>query len=291
MKLNGIPIFPLESIDPSLPLTAVQMPQEVDTIVYMVGRDQFPVVKLDNSRLITTDEITKDGSRIYTLELNVLAVSGTPVIMQGIVMKVNMSPDGVLSFGSVRPIPKGEGCGRNFKCLANKMMTKLRNMKTPFSKTKDKFGCGGSPIADSLGMPPPPSHGHPHGRPHGRPHHGGHRRPHGHPQHRRPHHRSIFDRIVAQVLLPILIGIIAGMTISLVGLAVGHVLVNLYRKVKGIKCERRRRGYFCRRRSERERLVKSEADGEAEKGLLNKEEVVECPPAYIEEGMEVAEKE
>jgi len=294
MKVNGVPIFPLESIDPSLPLTAVQMPHEVDTIVYMVDRGEFPVVKLDNSRMITTDEITKDGSKIYTLELNVLAVSGTPVVMQGIEMTINMSPDGALSFGSVRAIPKGEGCGRNFKCLANKMMTKLRNMKTPFSKAKGKFGCGGNPIAEGLDMPPP-SHGRhrPHHSGHsGHGRHGGHRHPHSHKYHHRPHHRGIFHRIVFQVLLPILVGIVAGMTVSLVGLAIGHVLVNLYRKVKGIKCEgRSRRGYFCRRRSERARLVKSEADGEVEKGLLNEGEVVECPPAYVEEGIEVAEKE
>jgi hypothetical protein len=259
----------------------------------MVDRDEFPVVKLDNSRMITTDEITKDGSKIYTLELNVLAVSGTPVVMQGIEMTVNMSPDGALSFGSVRAIPKGKGCGRNFKCLANKMMTKLRNMKTPFSKTKGKFGCGGNPIAEGLDMPPP-SHGrhHPHHGGHGgHGRHRGHGRPHGHKYHHRPHRHSIFHRIAFQVLLPILVGIIAGMTVSLAGLAIGHVLVNLYRKVKGIKCEgRSRRGYFCRRRSERARLVKSEADGEVEKGLLN-EVVIERPPAYFEEGIEVAEKE
>lgn len=291
MKLNGIPIFPIESIDPALPLTAVQIPQEVDTIVYVVDREEFPVVKLDNSRLITTDEITEDGSKIYTLELNVLAVAGAPVIMQGIEMKVNMSPDGALSFGSIRAIPKGEGCGRNFKCLANKMMSKLRNMKTPFTKTKggkvSNFGCGGNPI-EGLDMPHPP----PHGRPHDKPHHGGHRRPHGHHgHHRRPHHRSIINRILTQVLLPILVGIVVGLTVSLVGLLVGHVLVSMYRKVKGAKGERRSRGFFCRYRSEREHLVESEADGEVEKGLLKEEEAIECPPAYIEEGIEVAEKE
>jgi hypothetical protein len=302
MSLNGIPIFPLQ-VSSDRPLIAAQMPHEVSTIAYMVDREKFPQVTLDNSRLITTDFITKKGAREYTLELSIFAVDGTPVKLQGVQMIVVESPTGELAFGPVRPIPKNETCGANVKCMIAKMMTRLRNMKTPWGGKKG--GCKGrkggkhghgNPVVtglDGLDMSAPAYHDGDMMPPHHRHHH--------HPQHR-PHHHGVFHRIVGQVLLPIFVGIVAGMTVSLIGLVIGHAFVMLWHRMKGIKRERRcnkggRRGFFCRhrrQRQEREALASAEADGEVEKGLLHEEEQTECPPAYVDapvSDLEVVEKE
>jgi hypothetical protein len=297
MNLNGVPVFPLEATNPALALKAYQMPSAVDTMVYMVDRENFPLVELENARLITTDVIAPDGGREYTFELSIFGVDGVPVKLEGMQMTVIEAPNGELAFGHVRAIPKGESCGPNLRCMINKMLAKLKNLKTSWKK---KGGCKGrkgahhNAVADGLGMPPPPP------PPHRGHHHHHHHRPGVHHSHH-GHYRGMFHRIVGQVLLPIFIGIVAGMTVSLAGLVVGHGFVMLWRRIKGAKERRRRcgggrrRGFFCRRRMERERqrLAAAEADGEVEKGLLQEQqpEQVEAPPAYADEGLEVVEKE
>ncbi|KAF8543268.1 hypothetical protein BDD12DRAFT_821522 [Trichophaea hybrida] len=322
LKLNGATILPLEDMA-IVPLKATQMPHGVDTIVYFVDKTQFPVVEIDNARLITTDFIKADGSKQYTFELNVIAVDSKPVSVQGVQMIIKEAPDGVLSFGHVNPLAKGalKECGMNIMCMFEKMLAKFRNTKLPSwpkkgckgrkgnkhghkhgnkhgdkhsDKHSDKHGDKHSnPVVEGLqGIDMPPPH-------QDRPHH----KHHGHhDHHRHSHHRGIFQRIMGQVLLPIFVGIVAGMTVSLIGLVIGHGFVMLYRRFKGTTCERRcgsgsRRGFFGRHRRERrerERLAANEGDGEVEKGLLEGQEpaqAVESPPAYLDDAVEIVEKE
>jgi hypothetical protein len=301
MSLNGIPIFPLE-VSGDKPLVASQMPHEVDTIVYMVDREKFPQVTLDNSRLITTDFITEDGAREYTLELSVFAVDGTPVKLEGVQMIVVESPTGELTFGPVRPIPKNETCGASVKCMIAKMMDRIRHMGWGGRKggckgrKGGKHGHGhGNPVAEGLegldmDLPRPPHHAGDDDLPPPPHHHHHHHGPHHH--HHGPHHRGgIFHRIMGQVLLPIFVGIVAGMTVAAIGVIVGHCAVLFWYRLRGIKRERcckkkgGRRGFFGRRRKH-----EHEPETEAEKGLLQEQEEEqqqEEPPAYVDDAPEV----
>lgn len=307
MNLNGIPIFPLSVADASKPLRAVQMPRGVDTIVYFTQPDTvatFPVVELDNSRIVSAGAATEDGFREYTVEVSVLAVDGKPVTLEGLSMAVIEAPGLGLAFGDIKAVSKGQDCGGNVKCLLNKMLERVRTIKPTKWAPKWAGGCHGKKGGKQGGVASAHEDKHPHHRPHGSmPHHrpygdedmpvSHHRHPHHRPHHGRPDHRqpSIFNRIVAQVLLPILVGIAAGMLVSIVGLVIGHVFVILYRRVKGIKGERCGSRKERRERRRRERLAKAEANGEVEKGLLAAADDEELP-AYKDEGLEVVvEKE
>jgi hypothetical protein len=289
MTLNGVPLLPIEI--PDMPLVVTQMPRDVSSLVYAVDKSTFPEVELDHSRMITQDFTTPEGEKFYTLELNVFAVDHHPVKLDGLRMAIVQQADGALTFGPAEAIPKAQTCGPNVRCLLAKMMDKIRNAKFP------KFrGCGRktghkNPVVQGLAgkEDAPVRHHHHHyhkGEHMFKGHHG---QRHGHP--------SVFNRIVGQVLLPIFIGILAGLTVSLIGLIIGHGFVMFFRRFKAAKREGRRGGCFGRRRRERrerrerERLVKQQADGDAEKGLLHNEEEGEAPPAYVEGGLEVVQNE
>lgn len=129
----------------------------------------------------------------------------------------------------------------------------------------------------------PPGHrgGHHRGGPHhGGPHRGGPHR-HGRPHHGHHHRGHFLAALVGQVLVPIFIGIMAGVGVSLVGLVLGQGLIRLYQ-------------IAVKRRSGSDQ-IKEESCADEEKGLLKgmeaQEDVVEGPPAYVEEGIEVVEKE
>ncbi|KAI5817633.1 hypothetical protein BZA77DRAFT_386591 [Pyronema omphalodes] len=257
MTLNGATILPLEETEVK-PLIASQIPRGVDTILYFVDRSHFPVVTVDNARLINTDYIGADGSKQFTLELNILGVEGVPVSIEGVEMVINEDSNGDLSFGHVNPLKKGalKSCGMDVKCMFNKMLTRVKESKM----VKWGGGCGGK----AHGQLEEPKHKHHHN------HEGNH------------HHKmGMFMRVVTQILAPVLVGIVMGMAASLVGLAVSHILFVLYAKVKGIKRCRKSGGRCGRRaRRERERLAAEQADGEVEKGLLVEEPIIESPPAY-----------
>lgn len=281
VSLNGVLLFPVEIPDDA-PLVATQMPRDVSSLVYAVDKSSFPEVELYYTRIIVQNLPTPEGDIFYTLELNVFAVDHRPVKLDGFRMAIIQQADGVFVFGPVEAIPKVQTCSPNIRCLLAKMMDKIRNAKFP------KFrGCGRkaghkNPVVQGLaGKEDVHKDRHMF-----KGHHG---QRHGHP--------SVFNRIIGQVLLPIFIGILAGLTVSLIGLVIGHGFVMLFRRLKAAKREGRRGGCFGRRRrerrerKERERLVKQQADGDAEKGLLHNEEEGEAPPAYVEGGLEVVQNE
>ncbi|KAK3388981.1 hypothetical protein B0T20DRAFT_90459 [Sordaria brevicollis] len=108
---------------------------------------------------------------------------------------------------------------------------------------------------------------------------------------------QLMKSITAHVLLPVLVGIVAGVLVSFVGMAVGTLIVALYRffyrrggSCKGRKC-RRNGGAGCKRSSRRHGKDGAEAPVEEKAGLLNAQEAeadVEAPPAY--EDAKVAEE-
>lgn len=123
---------------------------------------------------------------------------------------------------------------------------------------------------------------------HGGHHHGG--------MHRYEHSwGQLLKSITAHVLLPVLVGIVAGVSVSFIGMAVGTLIVALYRffyrrgGCNGQKC-RRRGGAGCKR-AQRHGKDEAEAPVEEKAGLLTAQEPeaeVEAPPAY--EDAKVAEE-
>ena len=281
MTLNSLQLFPLEEADSTTPLRAIQLPRSVDTLVYLTNPSSlaaFPVVELDNTRIVTTDMATHDGFREYTVEIGIIAVDGHPVSLEGLSMGVVEAPAFGLAFGDITIVPKGQSCGADIACLMAKMLDRVRAIEAPAWATKPwggKKGCHGGK-KDSDPLMAGDEHPHPHPE-----YHQSHRHHHGH--HKEGPQQTLFNRIVAQVLLPILVGIVAGMSVSLVGLVIGHIFVMLYRRIRGIKSERRScraaRRAERRERKERARLARQMGDGEVEKGLLANEE----PPAYADD--------
>ncbi|EAA35287.1 hypothetical protein GE21DRAFT_257 [Neurospora crassa] len=106
---------------------------------------------------------------------------------------------------------------------------------------------------------------------------------------------QLLKSITTHVLLPVLVGIVAGVSVSFIGMAVGTLIVALYRffyrrgGCNGQKC-RRRGGAGCKR-AQRHGKDEAEAPVEEKAGLLNAQEPeaeVEAPPAY--EDAKVAEE-
>lgn len=147
---------------------------------------------------------------------------------------------------------------------AHEKMEQLRKMRLP--------GCHGG-NKEGMGMRPAFHHGGEH-------HHGGH---HGHSEPRpgrmgmREHSwGKLFKNITSHILLPVLIGLVAGVAVSLIGMAVGTVIVGLWRFF-------RKPTHTSRRHSRRHSLHKAshkEAVVAEEKSGLLAEEEQDAPPAY-----------
>lgn len=312
MTLNSHALLPVEFPIDGSPYTAVQMPRDVDIVVYMHDKERFPTVKIDNIMVIG-EGITSDGKKEYSVELSILAVDHKKVDLDTVKATFYESVDGKFDFGPLAVsagTPTGQACGGNLKCMIGKMMNKFRgaakSIPRPGRKGCNKKLLGFKPVESLNGdMPPHPPHGPGHRLSHHGPHHGPHHHHHHGPHH---HHPSVFHRIIGQVLLPIFVGILAGMTVSLLGLVIGHIFVMLWRRVRGQRVEDgeeeeqpeegrcgKKGGCFGRRRRERKeraRLAAMDGDVESGKALLaaqDAEEEVEAPPAYKDEVVEVVE--
>lgn len=97
---------------------------------------------------------------------------------------------------------------------------------------------------------------------------------HGHREQRRPQHH-FWNAVVKHVLIPILIGIVAGVSVSVVALVVSQGAMKIWSMI----CARRGQGQ-----------VQEVKRSDEERGLLKNMEDDELP-AYVEEGIEVVEKE
>lgn len=116
----------------------------------------------------------------------------------------------------------------------------------------------------------------------------GYRRPHHHHPHPRPgdHWRApyqgrrwgkLFEYIATRILLPVLIGIVAGVSVSLIGMAVGTVIVSSWRFFRRRSSGHRRRHS---RHHQRKATLKESAPVEEKSGLIEHQDP---PPSYEEE--------
>lgn len=285
MTLNDAAVLPVTPLAAPA-ISAVQVPRDVDILAFLEDAHKYEKAPLDYNLLTHEALVLTDGGYKHdTLELHILAVSGKPVDVNGVRLSVreDLATHALLP-ESVELLPPGPGC-TGLKCMLKAMLGKITPHRKPCGGMKPRPKISADPDhhrpehkedADNMELPPH----HPHHRP-------------GHLRGPHHHHHSIFSQVVHKVLLPIFIGIVAGLTVSMLGLIVGHVVVMGYRKMRGERmCRRRGQGCFSRRRRAREERRRQQE--EAAKGLLNangEAAEAEAPPAYVDEGLEVVEKE
>lgn len=307
ITLNGVPVLPINTNQKFVPIKAPLVPSDTPIVGVMMNVEDYPKAELDYSLLTSEATVLQDGGyKQDTLELRIAAVDGILARVSGVQMNVREDlQSGKMAFGKTSLIsPDDKGCF-GLRCMVHKMLEKVKAMKDHTKQAAKgwKKGCKGkghkNAVAAGLqGLDMEPMH-------HGRPHHGHHGKHHGGPYHGKHHghhgDRSIISRIIGQVLFPILIGILAGMFVSALGLFVGHVFMMLVHRIKARRQARREGRGFCGRRFGRCNRKAQGTDVEAEKGLLDSEEqngeetVSEtesvAPPAYVDAGIEVVEKE
>ncbi|GAW15623.1 hypothetical protein ANO14919_050400 [Xylariales sp. No.14919] len=228
---------------------------------------------------------TDDDEDLQLINVEIQIIEVGDVFIRGIPnvqVKLLKTPSNKLAIGTIDILPFQGGNSTDNK---KECSTTVCKWKTLFFEKLSKIfslkGCGGS-------RPPPPPHAHhdgEHRHDHG-PH--PHSHPHPHPPHM-GHHRHGwahgFRIIVTHVLFPVLIGIVAGVSASLIGMMVGTFIVFLWRLF--FRRSASRSSHRCRYAH---KAAKHENAADEEKsGLLDDQEEIEAPPAYMEPNVAVAE--
>jgi len=289
LLLNGQQVLPLDPKNPAIDLKAAQIPKSTNTKEYFEHPENFEKGTIGYGMMSSSAVVLTDGGyKHHSLQLLVNSVNQKAVNkVPGIRMSVKEDlKDGHLAFDKTEITAPGKTC-TGITCLLepfiSRLPDRLKPHRKPCHKGKGQSKDHSNPVVEGLKGLKAEEKPHKQHMPH---HH------HGH------HRMSMFKRICKQILFPISVGILAGLTVSVIGLVVGHALVMVYRKARGCKrgerCGRRgRRGFWGRRR--RERMERERIAAEQEKGLLNEDgearPSTEAPPAYVDEGLEVVEKE
>ncbi|KAI1181145.1 hypothetical protein F4777DRAFT_526064 [Nemania sp. FL0916] len=212
--------------------------------------------------------------QLINLEIQIMGVGKAFIKdIPNIDAKLVKSPSGKLAIGTIGTTPSRtdaidkqiDYCSTRlcrWKALFFDKLTRLLSLK----------GCGGSKAAHG-------PQGHQHGE---------HRHGHGHSAHQMGQKHSSVHTIAIiaiRILLPILIGIMAGISASIIGLVAGTLIVFVWRLLF-------RRGaqhsHMCR--AAREAAELENAADEEKSGLLDGQEQVEAPPAYVESNVTVPEE-
>ncbi|KAK3996501.1 hypothetical protein QBC44DRAFT_149267 [Cladorrhinum sp. PSN332] len=234
-----------------------------------------------------------DGEfELVEVELQILGVGMLPVVDGIPSVKVNLikEPSGKLLMTTIEKIATQNAKGDNEAEECTNMwcawMAAARERMAKFRKMHGSGGCHGK-AKEGMGMhpppPPPPMDGH-----HPHHHHDG---PHHHDQPEfvqgdermpPPPHELTWGRLLKNItwhiLLPVAIGVIAGIAVSLIGMAVGTVIVSLWRffvRRKSSSSHRRHsRRHSCHKASHREVAVVAEE----KTGLMAVDETADLPP-------------
>jgi hypothetical protein len=283
MTLNDLEIIPTAHSSQGHQLMVSQMPQEMDSMHYIMQRDRFPSVPVNHSRVIRQVSNMVTGTKKYDLTLNIASVNHTDVTLKGLQMTIFEDQSHILHFGPFSAIPKSESCGLDVNCIISKIFHEAPTVPAPWTPGKMP-ACGMRPSEiteeepepqdEDIALPPLSSIPlssipiHPQFPLGGEP------------------RQNMFRRIVRQIILPVFVGIAVGMAVSLFGLIVGHIFVVIWRRVTGRRSCRAtpsNRGFlgrFRRQRFTRDIMTSNLSDGEVEKALLPESE---APPAYADD--------
>ncbi|KAI0192793.1 hypothetical protein F4808DRAFT_364890 [Astrocystis sublimbata] len=258
LTLNGYELYP-NSVPFQDTLTAPVLP---NVIARRTGGPRFrggldrPVKNQPLGFAMGTrvEAINEDSNvTLINVEVQIIQVGDMFIpSIPNVQLKLLKSPIGKLAIGSF--IKTGPTTGSNTECA-----TKLCRWKALFFEKLSSLvkGCRGSQRHQSA------QPGHSHG----------------------PHHmsqgyswRHAFMVFVTHILFPIMIGIVAGISASLIGMLVGTLIVFLWRTfVRRGACKNSHRCRYARKAASHERAVDEEKSG-----LLDAQEDLEAPPAYIE---------
>ncbi|GAP87212.1 hypothetical protein SAMD00023353_2300500 [Rosellinia necatrix] len=287
LVLNGYELYPHSNPLRDV-LTAPVLPNMADRRVgtpprFRGGLDRpqknQPLGFAMESSLVATDD--DEDLQLISVEIQIIEV-GNVFIQQipNVQVKLVKTPSGKLAIAAIDTIgfqpPPMDDTKKQKECSTTICKWKalfFEKLAQIFSK-----GCG------SQGPPPP----HPH-------HDGEHHHGHGHGPHPHPHphhmgHGSAWGHglrvFVTHILFPLLIGIVAGISASIIGMMVGTLIVFLWRTF--FRRHGSQRSHGCRFAH---KAPKNERAADEEKsGLLNDQEEVEAPPAYVDANVaEIAE--
>lgn len=220
---------------------------------------------------------TDDDEDLQLINVEVQIIEVGNVFIEGIPnvqVKLVKTPTGKLAIGTIDTISfqsrPTDGGGKEKECS-----TTLCKWKAIFFQKLYRIfkGCDKS----QGGRPP---HAHEHGE-----HRHGHG-PHAHHMGQRHGWGHGLRIIVTHVLFPILIGIVAGISASIIGMMFGTLIVLLWRtffRRSGSKSSHRCR--YAHKASKDESAIPEEKSG-----LLNEQEDVEAPPAYMEATPAITDK-
>lgn len=270
LLLNGMELYP--SPDPFTEvLTATQVLDQLAKRHRRPHHDSPVALPLDYSAMIRPT--TKDAEsqlELITIDLQVMGVGG--MLVDGIPelsVKLLKDPSGRLAIGSIdtTAAPATEAEREACKTVVCQW---LAAVKEQFRRIKAAKPCHGKPGSGAVVPSTFPSHG--------RPHHGHQPHPHGDWRQAHRHERSwrqLFKSIFSHILLPVLIGIVAGVSVSLIGMAVGTLVVGVWRTVFRRSSSNH---HHRRHHSGHHKAVQKEAVVDEEKsGLMENQDL---PPSY-----------
>ncbi|KAI1815606.1 hypothetical protein GGS20DRAFT_542518 [Poronia punctata] len=225
------------------------------------------------TQTVATDE--DHDMKLVNIEIQIIEVGN--VFMEtipNVQVKLITSQSGKLGIGAIDTIDaKPTEAGKTQK-TCNTTLCKWKTLF--FEKLSHVFafkGCGGSKAGSQSG---------PH---HDMHHHAG---TVGHNHHMGQKHQwgTIFMAFVSHILLPVLVGIVAGISASIIGMMVGTFVVFVWRtffRRSGSRSSHRCR--YARKVAKRENTVAEDEKS----GLMENQEDVEAPPAYMDEGVAAAD--
>jgi hypothetical protein len=259
--LNGLQIYPLDTHSKSF-MDALTAPQMIDSSPFEVAKPKLGY----SLQIQPRPHSDKDQLDLVSITLEIVEVGGKFVDgIPSVELELLRMPSNKLIIADVNvssPADAGKEC-TNIVC-------KLRAIVAD-RLSKLKGGCSKSRPSGAAG-----SHS---SRP--RPHHqGGHPRPHGpHRTHHRHRHHTLarfLRSVVLHILIPITVGVVAGVTASLVGMAVGHLAIFIWRALF------RRGGKGAYSKVQHEDVSVEEGDDESKSFLEHQS----APPSYEEAAVE-----
>ncbi|TGJ84679.1 hypothetical protein E0Z10_g4118 [Xylaria hypoxylon] len=292
LLLNGYELYPNpDFLQDTLkaPLLPNMASRHVGAAPRLRGGPNRPQANQPLGFAMETGEVTvEDNENLQLINVEIQIIEVGDAFVQGIPnvqVKLVKTPTGKLAIGTIDITRFQEGDSPNKKECSTTVCKWKALFFAKLSKIFSLEGCNGSR------PPPPPPHGH---HDHHGHHDGEHRYGHGPPSHHPPHPHHMGHRhgwahglriIVTHVLFPIMIGIVAGVLASLIGMMVGTFIVFLFRLFF-----RRSAFHSSHRCRYAHKTAKHESAADEEKsGLLNDQEDVEAPPAYMDSNVVVAE--
>lgn len=234
-----------------------------------------------------TIQITDENMDMIVVDLQIIEVGSVLVDgLSNIRVHLIRLPENKLLIGKIQQLPSETAATTALTNAGTECTTIICKWRAIIAAQLAKMkmhGCAGMAAVKG-------AHGH-EAHPHDHMHHGHHP---GHQKHRQPGWSQLFRKLTSHILLPILVGIVAGVSVSIIGMAIGTILVGLWRKF--VRGQSFFPSHHCRRlhlsgahhhhHHHHHKAHRTEPAAMEEKAGLMESQEQELPPAY-EDGIEV----